>query len=76
MNKQFNIKNKQVLSLLEEIQQLELTFLNSKVKKAEIIQRALINYLSTLIKRLIEEKKIKKGEIEKIIKNNELLVIV
>ena len=67
------IKNKLALRYLAEIQNLEKKIRNLKLKKSEVILKGVEQYYVSLIKEIIQNYKIKKEELEKIVSDKELL---
>ena len=67
------IKNKLALQYIQEIQNLEQKIRGRKLRKSEVVLHALEQYYTSLIKEIIENFKVKKEELEKIVTDKELL---
>ncbi len=67
------LKNKLVLRYVSEIQNLEKKIRNEEFKKSEIILNALEQYYISLLKEILENYKISKEELEKLVNDKDLL---
>jgi hypothetical protein len=67
------IKNKLVIRYVNEIHELEKKIRNIQLRKSEIILNAVEQYYISLIKELLENYKISKEELEKLVSDKELL---
>ena len=67
------IKNKLALRYLAEIQNLEKKIRNLKLKKSEVVLKAVEQYYISLIKEIIQNYNISKEELENFVNDKELL---
>ena len=65
------IKNKLALQYIQEIQNLEKKIRNLKLKKSEVVLKAVEQYYISLIKEIIQN--YKKEELENLVTDKELL---
>jgi len=67
------IKNKLALQYIQEIQNLEKKIRNLKLKKSEVVLKAVEQYYISLIKEIIQNYNISKEELENFVNDKELL---